>query len=120
MLWQLDTNYRTAGDTPHSLVGAFIPELASVLTPTGAKRVIDLLSRGKWLLIDTQHDAQARSCVTRTGARVEVLSAARLDGTKGATQLLVRPDGYVAWAASAPLGAAVSLDACLHKWFSLQ
>lgn len=109
MLWQTDVRYPPVSAGGHPLAGAFVPE-AIIETSEGSKALLDLLHAGRWLAIETQATFDAR--VERLGAiRIAALS---IRGAGDSRALLVRPDGYVAWASSgAPDGA---LEATIEAW----
>jgi 2-polyprenyl-6-methoxyphenol hydroxylase-like FAD-dependent oxidoreductase len=97
-----DLRYFT-GD--HPLVGTLAPELA-VTTTSGVVRLAELRRSGRPLLLDL---ADLGSAIDGWRDRVDVVT-----GTcPGQPALLIRPDGYVAWAGSSSSG----LVAALERWF---
>jgi hypothetical protein len=96
LLWQLDKRYRAPHDASHPLVGAFVPD-ATVATAAGAMAILPLLRAGRSLAIETTPTFDA--CVERLNA-IRVVGS-KIDGAGDAHALLVRPDGYVAWAGAA-------------------
>jgi 2-polyprenyl-6-methoxyphenol hydroxylase-like FAD-dependent oxidoreductase len=111
MLWQTDTCYHAPHDSPHPLVGAFVPDL-TVDTPEGTAPILSLLQSGQWLALETRETFDGQ--VERLGARH--IRALALNGAGGASALLVRPDAHVAWASNGPRDA--SLDATIDAWSS--
>jgi hypothetical protein len=103
------------GGAAHPLVGRFIPDL-TVTGPGGARRVAELLHAGKGLLLDLGGPAALRAAAAGWADRVDVVGGRAGDGLPaGLTGLLVRPDGYVAWAAGDDgLGG---VRAALTRWF---
>ncbi|MEU5087887.1 FAD-dependent monooxygenase [Streptomyces sp. NPDC021356] len=119
-VWQ---RYDLPGD--HPLVGASAPDLELA----DGSRLGDHLHEGRGLLLDLADDPQPRACAEGYGDRVAVVSS-RCTGTghPDLAALLVRPDGFVAWAADTraagssgtSTGAAEgadSLSAALERWF---
>ncbi|MDC0772583.1 FAD-dependent monooxygenase [Streptomyces sp. HD] len=101
----------------HALVGGRVPEL-SFTTAAGPVRVAELLRAGRPVLVDAA-DGGAADVSAAWAGRVDVVRAAP-PGANGCAALLVRPDGYVAWAAGpgafeAP--ARPGLRAALTQWF---
>jgi len=75
---------------------------------------------GDWVLAldlygETNHQ---RMTVETTGDRITVATGRPL-GDVSATALLVRPDGYVAWASSAPKPGVDELRRVLAQWFEI-
>ncbi|MCK9895435.1 FAD-dependent monooxygenase [Frankia sp. AgB32] len=112
----LDVRYPAAGDSP--LLGARIPQLA--LTRAGRDTtVFELLRGGRGVLLDLADNARLRARAEGWREQVAVVTAEvraaadtrRLDGT---TAVLLRPDGYVAWAAP---GSYQDLPTALRRWF---
>ena len=106
-VWNVSLRY-DLGET-HPLVGRSCPdfELAN------GSRVGELLRSGHGLLLD--FDASMRSLDGRWGDRVIYVPAGARDRL-GATALLVRPDGFVAWASD----GAPSIDEVTRaseRWF---
>ncbi|CAN5882972.1 FAD-dependent monooxygenase [soil metagenome] len=104
-----DVRYDVGND--HPLSGRLVPELS---LGTGG-RVADLMHTARPLLLDFADGAFAQAvCSWRT--RVDVVVAPSPDSPAAA--LLIRPDGYVAWAAD---GTAIAdVDALQHavaRWF---
>ncbi|MEV0070528.1 MULTISPECIES: FAD-dependent monooxygenase [unclassified Amycolatopsis] len=96
------------GDDPHPLVGRWAPDLSS-----------DALAKAylaaRPVLVDLTADASLASAVADFQDRVDTVSltAASIE----ATALLIRPDGYVAWASSDPEPDVAGLQQALARWF---
>jgi oxygenase/bifunctional oxygenase/reductase len=111
----LDLRYGADGDP---LVGARLP-LAELDPAAGAAQVRGPLRRGRGVLADLSGDpARGRRLVAlaaRWGARVEAASAGARPGSPlaAADTLLVRPDGYLAWAGDARSDPRPALE----HWF---
>lgn len=110
-VWGVSLRYDLGGS--HPLVGRSVPdfELAN------GGRVGKLLRGGRGLLLDSTSDPMLRGVADRWGGRIDYVAADAKDGLP-LRALLVRPDGFVAWAsddgeADADIGAAAS------RWFGL-
>ena len=83
-----------APGSPHPLTGRFLPEVG--LKESGPAR--ELLRDGRGLLLDLAGPGAVREAAGY-GDRVRVVTdAAAGDAFGGAGAVLVRPDGYIAWA----------------------
>ncbi|MEJ3652024.1 FAD-dependent monooxygenase [Actinomycetes bacterium KLBMP 9759] len=96
----LDIDYAPAD--PCELVGRFVPELK---TEPGPQR------DGRGLLVDIAGSEAVHEAAAGYGDRVRVTGG--IDGDWAA--VLVRPDGYVAWASRQP--GAEGLREALARWF---
>ncbi|MEU5387823.1 FAD-dependent monooxygenase [Kitasatospora cineracea] len=117
----LDVRY-DLGDGPedaaHPLQGRRMPPRALV-GAAGETRPAELLRTGRGVLLDLADDAALRDAAAGWADRVDVATAAAKptdgpDPLEGTGAVLIRPDGYVAWAGPAgePVPAAV-----LERWF---
>ncbi|QWF84721.1 FAD-dependent monooxygenase [Amycolatopsis sp. CA-230715] len=102
-----DTRY---GDHAHPLVGRFVPELA-LRTETGRTRVAALLHEATPVLLDLAERPELRAIAAEHDIAVTV---ARCDDPP-ADAILIRPDGHVAFAASAQ-STVDELRAVLAGW----
>jgi 2-polyprenyl-6-methoxyphenol hydroxylase-like FAD-dependent oxidoreductase len=95
----------------HRLSGLMVPDLAF----DDGRRVADLLHTARPLLLDLAGGATSETADPWVG-RVDVLTATMADAPAGA--MLIRPDGYVAWATD-EFGAADAdrLRGALIRWF---
>jgi 2-polyprenyl-6-methoxyphenol hydroxylase-like FAD-dependent oxidoreductase len=93
----------------HPLVGQFAPDL-TLLTEKGAQRLADLMHRARGVLLDLD-DGGLSDHASSWSDRIEVVRAKI--ASPPANGLLIRPDGYVAWAGT----ASDTLDRSLRKWF---
>ena len=106
-----DVRYDTGDD--HRLAGRLVPDLAL----DDGRRVVDLLRRGRPVLLDLS-GGYVGDAASGWLDRVDVVDGAVADLESRA--LLIRPDGYVAWAADAfDRGDAERLRAALHRWFGV-
>jgi bifunctional hydroxylase/dehydrase len=117
MVSGLDIRY-DVGAGEHPLLGRRLPD--HDLVCDGDKiRAFELLHAGRGVLIDCTDDAELRTAVAGWADRVDVVTATPYgigadSGLADTDALLVRPDGYVAWAAP---GAAGEVTAALAGWF---
>ena len=95
----------------HELAGRSAPDL---LLADGT-RLADHLRDGRGLLLDLAGDPEPRALARGWADRVQVVTAGCPDRPE-LSALLVRPDGYVAWAA-APRAGLDGLQAALTTWF---
>jgi FAD binding domain len=107
-------NRYAAGTDAHPLVGRWVPDIA-VENGDGTRRVAELARAGRPLLIDLTEDAVVADASSDVAERVTI-GAGRTVGDVSATALLVRPDGYVAWASSAPRPDTDELRRVLAQW----
>src|SRR3984885_2686397 len=94
-----DNRYAVGADA-HPLAGRWVPDFA-VASPGGTRRVAELARDGRPLLIDLTDDAAVAAAVAGIADRITIAAAGGPVGEVSASALLVRPDGYVAWASSA-------------------
>ncbi len=98
------------GGTPHRLTGFMVPD--EILDD--GRRLTDLLHGGRGVLLDLSGGAVA-AVAAPWDRRVDMVVAAMADRPAA---MLIRPDGYVAWAADAFAAAdAEGLRAALERWF---
>jgi 2-polyprenyl-6-methoxyphenol hydroxylase-like FAD-dependent oxidoreductase len=95
------------GDT-HPLSGRLVPELSL----DDGRRVAELLHAARPVLIDAAVGALAATAAG-WARRVDLVTAGIVDSPLAG--LLVRPDGYVAWASDSETGPG--LTAALERWF---
>ncbi|GAA1235989.1 FAD-dependent monooxygenase [Kitasatospora nipponensis] len=101
----------------HPLVGRFSPELSLRVAGT-AVRLAELLRNGRPLLLDLAGQATLTDPAAPWRDRVDVVTATC--EAPPAAALLIRPDGYLAWAAATdapPATAAAPLREALATWF---
>jgi 2-polyprenyl-6-methoxyphenol hydroxylase-like FAD-dependent oxidoreductase len=109
------------GGRPHRLAGYLAPDLRVEGRDDGQTRVAELVRPARGVLLDLTPDAGVAGSAAGWADRVTVLAARGLnppDHPAPADALLLRPDGYVAWAtgpgAADPSGG---LDEALRTWF---
>lgn len=104
----------------HPLTGRWAPDL--LLDPgNGPLRLAELTRTARPLLLDFSPDATFTTELLPAGGRSQVEVVAASTETPGAPMaLLLRPDGYVAWAADgAGLEEREGLRAALSHWFGV-
>ncbi|MFJ6721816.1 MULTISPECIES: FAD-dependent monooxygenase [unclassified Streptomyces] len=117
MVSGLEIRYDIDGGS-HPLLGRRLPDVRL----TGDKLVhssTDALQRARGVLLDLSDNAGLRRRATPWQDRVDVITAAAADlpagsPLEGTTAVLLRPDGYVAWAAP---GSHADLPMALERWF---
>jgi hypothetical protein len=103
-----DIRYDVGDD--HRLSGLMVPDLGLV----DGRRVVELLREGRPILIDTTGGA-ASAVAQAWSDRVDAVAERMTDGPAA---ILIRPDGYVAWAADTFADRdARRLRAALARWF---
>jgi hypothetical protein len=108
-VWGAGLRYDLGGD--HPLVGRSMPdfELAD------AFRLNEHLRRGRGLLLDLDARPSRRRLADRWGDRIDYVASDTKD-RHGLSGVLVRPDGFVAWASDFPAGDEKLAQAAL-RWF---
>ncbi|MEV5935213.1 FAD-dependent monooxygenase [Streptomyces sp. NPDC052079] len=119
MITGTDVRYGTfapaAPARPHPWAGRFVGHLVLAGPPEGPMPVAELLRTARPLLLDLAGRADLREAARPWSDRVSVV-AGEAAVEPSAQALLVRPDGYVAWAGS-PDATADELRASLAHWF---
>jgi hypothetical protein len=107
----------------HPLAGRWAPDV-ELITPDGPARLTEVLRNARPLLLDLTGADPSPLAQQAAGwkDRVDVL-AASAETPAAARALLIRPDGYVAWAADAPQPDAddcAGLRTELEFWFGAE
>jgi 2-polyprenyl-6-methoxyphenol hydroxylase-like FAD-dependent oxidoreductase len=105
---------------PHPLVGHWVPDFG-VATPAGPRRIAELARDGRPLLIDLTESVDVAAAFTDAGGHLTVVAGGPV-GEVAATALLMRPDGYVAWASSQAQPGPDELSAlrdAMRRWFGI-
>jgi hypothetical protein len=113
-----DNRYDVGADA-HPLAGRWVPDFA-VRKGETTRRVAELARSGRPLLIDLTEDAVVAAVTSDVAERITVAAGSPAAGDVSATALLVRPDGYVAWASSAPKPEVDELRRVLRDWFGIE
>ncbi len=119
MVTGLDIRYgKWPGD--HPLIGRRLPNIELAYRPgtAGALMAFQLLHQARGVVIDLADDALMRGVTARWADRVGTITARPCPAggpgpLDGARAVLVRPDGYVAWAGCEEAGLA----GALARWF---
>ncbi len=105
----------------HPLVGHWVPDFA-VANGEGTHRIAELARDGRPLLVDLTEGGVVAAAVADVADRLTV-AVGRPVGDVAATALLVRPDGYVAWATSESQSDdapdSPELRRVLAQWFGI-
>jgi oxygenase len=114
MVSGLDIRYPVGTASPHPLTGARLPHL-ELATVNGQATAAELLRSGGGLLLDLADRPDLRGLGRPWSDRVTTVAVrpGAAAAEVGADAVVVRPDGYVAWAGEDRQGA---LDA-LTRWF---
>jgi hypothetical protein len=112
-----DIRYPMPGEHLHALAGTFAPDL-TLRTDQGTTSVADLMPAARPVFLDLADRQDLRDVARGWRDRVDIHTAATDD--RPADALLIRPDAYIAWAAtvdeSADTGGSALRDA-LSCWF---
>ncbi len=103
-------------DDAHPRAGYFLPD-RTVHTADGPVRLAEAARSGRWLLVDPTPDGALATLVADLPDPPDVLHGTS-DGD-GPAAVLVRPDGYVAWACDSPVmdaDARAGLGRALGRW----
>ncbi|WP_223840328.1 FAD-dependent monooxygenase [Saccharopolyspora pogona] len=112
-----DIRYEMGTSAAHPLIGRWAPDLL-LDTGTGTVRLAELTADARPLLLDMTEGAALSEDLSGWSDRVEVVSGHAGTST---TAMLLRPDGYVAWASSSAQPDAQerrTLREALTTWFS--
>jgi 2-polyprenyl-6-methoxyphenol hydroxylase-like FAD-dependent oxidoreductase len=113
-------NRYAMGTDAHPVAGSWVPDFG-VANVDGTRRVAELARDGRPLLIDLTERGVVAAAAADVADRITV-AAGRPVGEVPATAVLVRPDGYVAWASSAAIpepDELRDLRSTLTRWFGI-
>ena len=113
-MYGLDTRYDTGTANPPPIAGQWAPDLA-LTTPDGASTVAELLRQARGVLLDLTGNGSLAGDGQPWKDRVNIITANC--AAPPAAALLIRPDGYIAWAASAGGQDNQGLRQALTTWF---
>ncbi|MEU6120002.1 FAD-dependent monooxygenase [Streptomyces sp. NPDC047117] len=117
MVSGLEIRYDAGGGT-HPLLGRRMPDLELTRADGRTTTSTTLLHPGRGVLLDLTDNAVLRNRAAGWADRVDIVTAtgqpAPDSALAGTTAVLVRPDGYVAWAAP---GSHHDLPMSLERWF---
>ncbi|MGW3495965.1 FAD-dependent monooxygenase [Streptomyces sp. NPDC001020] len=114
-----DVRYDMGITDPHPAVGYFAPDL-ELVTGTEKLRLAEIARNARPLLIDLTEDQSLATALTDARDVIDLVIAQH--GPAGLTGLLIRPDGYVAWACGTthPDPAELAdLRAAVQRWFTV-
>lgn len=110
-----DIRYGDGGG--HPLVGKWAPDLVITDASGRSSRLAELTRTARPLLIDFTKNSVFAELLPET-ERIEVVTG---EGAESPLALLIRPDGYVAWAADVDGPAELeALGETLARWFAVQ
>ena len=121
----LATRYPMTG--AHPLLGRRVPD-ADIVSPSGAKRVFELLNAAHPVLLDLSTGGASSNVLASWADRIDVVAARSLseswpvpgDGSVPVpSAVLIRPDGYVAWVDDG-IHDVGALQEILTKWFGVR
>ncbi|MEV0146620.1 MULTISPECIES: FAD-dependent monooxygenase [unclassified Nonomuraea] len=118
-----DVRYDMGGEDAHPLTGRLAPDLTLDTgggTGGGPLRLAELTRTARPLLLDLTGSASPAKEAAGWHDRVDTVTARSSGSPSEVSALLVRPDGYVAWASSSPdpdEGELRALHAALTRWF---
>ena len=110
-------NRYITGTDAHPLAGRWVPDFG-VANGSGTRRVAELARTGRPLLLDLTDRGEVVAALVDVADQLTV-AAGRPVADVPATALLVRPDGYVAWASSAATPEIDELRGVLTQWFGI-
>ncbi|MGW6737653.1 FAD-dependent monooxygenase [Streptomyces sp. NPDC055013] len=108
----LDIGY-DMGEGDHPLLGHRLPD-QELLVGDEKSSTYELLTRGRPLLLNLRGGDALTEAAAGWADRVDVVAASRPDPAAPAADLLVRPDGYIAWVGT---GGSAGLAEALQRWF---
>src|SRR3984893_12883484 len=114
LMYALDTRYDTGTANPHPLAGRWAPDLA-LTTPAGACSVAELLHPARGVLLDLTENGSLAGNGHGWKDRGDIITAHCT--APPAAALLIRPDGYVAWANPPGVPDNDGLRHALTTWF---
>ncbi len=109
----LDITYG-AVEGGHPLLGRRLPD-QELLVGDEKTTTYKLLHQGRPSCLDLHDNAALREAAGAWSDRVDVVTATRPDAAAPAADLLVRPDGYIAWVGAD--GSTDGLTNALAQWF---
>ncbi|MCO5995396.1 FAD-dependent monooxygenase [Actinoallomurus rhizosphaericola] len=106
------------GDQGHPLLGARVADRELELAGGGRERIARLLHPARGVLVTADDSGEVGRCAAGWSDRVETVRvksfpAGPEEGGAATESVLIRPDGYVAWAAP----GAGRLAEALRRWF---
>ena len=110
-----DVHYDTPTAPAHAMTGKWMPDIA-LHTAEGPTRIAELLCAARPILLTLADRTGMAEAAEPWSDRVDVITATTAEPP--AEAVLIRPDGYVAWAVGAgTLAPADGLREALQTWF---
>ncbi len=103
----------------HPAVGHWVPDITVAAPAHGERRIAQLARDGRPLLLDFTERSAVAATLNGTGRAINTVAATPTEPGE-LTAVLVRPDGYVAWASSEEDPDTDALDRALEYWFGLR
>jgi 2-polyprenyl-6-methoxyphenol hydroxylase-like FAD-dependent oxidoreductase len=103
----------------HPLLGRWAPNLTLQLEH-GTTCIAKLMHAGRGVFIDFANGGALRGVADKWADRVDAVSVRRPERPANLDAILIRPDGYVAWAMRSDDGdsqSSATLRVALQKWF---
>jgi hypothetical protein len=115
MVTGADLRYDMPGSAapPHRLAGLLASDLRLTAADGNSTRVAELMRAARPVVLDLTADGRVATGAAGWFERVSILVDRPVAGLAPADALLIRPDGYVAWAGD---GQATCLPAALLAW----
>lgn len=108
-VWGIYTHYHLEGD--HPLTGYSVPNFE---LKDGAN-VAELMQDGQWILLDFEGTDALKTLASKYADQMKYVSGPAKEQL-GLSALLIRPDGFVAWAADLAFNEP-AIRAVLARWF---
>lgn len=108
-VWGIFTNYDLGGN--HSLTGYSVPDFVLEEGIT----IGELMHNGQGILLDFDNNASLKALASEYGDRIKYVSG-RAKEQLGLNAVLIRPDGFTAWASGSELNLADAAKAA-SRWF---
>jgi 2-polyprenyl-6-methoxyphenol hydroxylase-like FAD-dependent oxidoreductase len=110
-VWGVSLRYDLGGN--HPLVGRSVPDFERV----DGSKIGDLLSDGRGLFLDFDSRARLQALTSRWRGRITYVAGDAKDRL-GLSAVLVRPDGFVAWASEVAADNEEAAQA-MSRWFGV-
>lgn len=109
-VWGINTHYHLGGT--HPLMGHSVPNFEL----EDGRMTGELMHSGQGVLLDFESNASLKTLVVEYGDRIKYV-AVRAKEQLGLSAVLIRPDGYIAWA-SDKNQAVTELKKAIARWFA--
>ncbi len=114
-----DVQYDMGREAGHPLTGRWLPDLQLDITH-GRAQIAERLRAARPVLVDLTGDSTVTEAANGWTDRIDIVTAHSAEPSPLASAILIRPDGYVAWAAAAnPSDQSMrhGLHEALATWF---